>query len=314
MIYKVKTIVFFLLFIPIFVGAVYIQFLDVSTVTTNTVTIYDVTATFTGIDATSLKNITLAYIPENTSIDVNIKYVLQRLSRVATQIEATPTFGYIKVYFPTILTNESTKATLTEDIAKDLSLKIVLSKLPKGAKVEISSLYGFIVPHDDFKYDVIESPGGSFLVRFSLIKEGKIRGYFNVNLIAEYIRKIPVAARNINYGEQIKRDDVVFSDVNVLSLHGTPVDVSRLPMVAKKYFKVGEPIFEEFLEKVPDVVVGQLIFGYVELPGVKVHALLRAMESGNVGDVIKARNVDSGKIVYGVIVEGPMLKVVEVSK
>ncbi|MBT1247784.1 MULTISPECIES: flagellar basal body P-ring formation chaperone FlgA [unclassified Thermosipho (in: thermotogales)] len=309
-----KRVIFLFLLLPFFSFSMFIQFLDFSTVTTNSITVYDVAATFTGIDATSLKNITLAYIPEDTTLDVNVKYVLQRLSRVATQIEATPTFGYIKVYFPPVLTNESTTATLTEDFAKELSKKLVLSRLPDGATVKIVSTYGSIVQHDNFDYDVIESIGGSFLVRFSLKEKGRTRGYFNVNLIAEYIRKIPVAARNINYGEQIKKGDIVYSDINILSLHGTPVDISKLPMISKKYFKIGEPIYEEYLEEIPDVVVGQLVFGYVELPGVKVHALLRAMESGNVGDVIKARNVDTGKIVYGLVVKGPMLKVVEVSK
>lgn len=305
---------FLILIFPLFSFSMYIQFLDVATVTANNVTVFDVAATYTEIDATSLKNIVLAYIPEDTSIDINIKYILQRLSRVATKIEATPTFGNIKVVFPKILTDESTDSTLTYEYAKELSKKLVLSKLPPNSTVEIVSTYGKIVEHDNFNYDVIESVGGSFLVRFSLKQNGRTRGYFNVNLIAQCIRKIPVAARNINYGEQIDKDDIVFSDVNVLELNGTPVDISKLPMISKKYFKIGDPVFEEYLEEVPDVVVGQIIFGYVELPGVTVQVMLRALESGKIGDVIKARNIDSGKIVVGVIVEGPMLKVLEVSK
>ncbi|WP_126993227.1 flagellar basal body P-ring formation chaperone FlgA [Thermosipho globiformans] len=306
--------ILFVLLLPILSLSMYIQFLDVATVTRNEVTVFDVAATYTQIDATSLQNIVLAYLPENSSTDINIKYILQRLSRVATQIEATPTVGVVKVVFPNLLTSESSMSTLTVEQALKIATESALSMLPVNSTVEVTSTYGKIVEHDNFDYDVIQSVGGSFLVRFALKKDGRTVGYFNVNLIGKCIRKIPVAARNINYGDQVNLDDVTFADVNIFSLRGTPLDVSKLPMISRKYFKVGEPLFEEYFERVPDVVVGQVIVGYVELPGVIVKTMLRALESGNVGDVIKARNIESGKIVYGLIVEGPMLKVVEVSK
>ncbi|QTA38284.1 flagellar basal body P-ring formation protein FlgA [Thermosipho ferrireducens] len=310
-----KKFFLFLAFLgqAIVLGA-YIEFLPFATVTTNVVTVYDVSATYVTFDATTLRNIILAYIPENGKIDISVKYILQRLSRVTSDIEATPTEGFISVSYSPVVVSESTSSTLTVEKAYKMAKNLVLSSLPEGAYATITSSYGTIVEHDNYSIKLLGGAVGNFLVRFSLKKSGRTVGYYNINLKAELFRKIPVAARNINYGEQVTDKDIIRKSVNILSLHGTPVNVSELPMIARKSFKEGEAILKEYLDKIPDVVTGQLLIGIVELPGVKVTALLRAMEDGNIGDVIKARNVDTGKLVYGIIVKGPLLRVLEVLK
>jgi len=95
--------------------------------------------------------------------------------------------------------------------------------------------------------------------------------------------------------------------INDLNMFGTNIKLTELPLVAKKNFKAGEPIFKEYLQKIPYTVENQIIEGYVIVNGVLVKAKFKLLEDGDVGEAVKAINIETGKIVVGIIEEGPKL-------
>jgi len=184
---------------------------------------------------------------------------------------------------------------------------------------------------DDFQFFVERSYGfpedlKNFSIRITKISQsrlsvfikfqGKRISYVTLQLRLVSLRKVVVAARRINYGEIISKEDLEYARVNVFDVTGTYMENLEecVGKKARKMFNEGEVILQEFLEKTPDVVRGQIILAYVEFPGIKVMSLVRSMENGWIGETIAARNLETGKLVYGILEEGPFLRVLEVTR
>jgi len=184
---------------------------------------------------------------------------------------------------------------------------------------------------DDFQFFVERSYGfpedlKNFSIRITKISQsrlsvfikfqGKRISYVTLQLRLVSLRKVVVAARRINYGEIISKEDLEYARVNVFDVTGTYMKNLEecVGKKARKMFNEGEVILQEFLEKTPDVVRGQIILAYVEFPGIKVMSLVRSMENGWIGETIAARNLETGRLVYGILEEGPFLRVLEVTR
>ena len=184
---------------------------------------------------------------------------------------------------------------------------------------------------DDFQFFVERSYGfpedlENFSIRITKISQsrlsvfikfqGKRISYVTLQLRLVSLRKVVVAARRINYGEIISKEDLEYARVNVFDVTGTYMKNLEecVGKKARKMFNEGEVILQEFLEKTPDVVRGQIILAYVEFPGIKVMSLVRSMENGWIGETIAARNLETGRLVYGILEEGPFLRVLEVTR
>jgi len=184
---------------------------------------------------------------------------------------------------------------------------------------------------DDFQFFVERSYGfpedlKNFSIRITKISQsrlsvfikfqGKRISYVTLQLRLVSLRKVVVAARRINYGEIISKEDLEYARVNVFDVTGTYMENLEecVGKKARKMFNEGEVILQEFLEKTPDVVRGQIILAYVEFPGIKVMSLVRSMENGWIGETIAARNLETGRLVYGILEEGPFLRVLEVTR
>jgi len=184
---------------------------------------------------------------------------------------------------------------------------------------------------DDFQFFVERSYGfpedlKNFSIRITKISQsrlsvfikfqGKRISYVTLQLRLVSLRKVVVAARRINYGEIISKEDLEYARVNVFDVTGTYMENLEecVGKKARKMFNEGEVILQEFLEKTPDVVRGQIILAYVEFPGIKVMSLVRSMENGWIGETIVARNLETGRLVYGILEEGPFLRVLEVTR
>ncbi|SHH46026.1 flagellar basal body P-ring formation chaperone FlgA [Thermosipho atlanticus] len=304
MIRKILIVIFCLVLSTVF--SVSIEFLLQSTVTTNVVTVFDVAATFTGIDETILKDLKLVYLPDNASYDIDVRYILMELSKVATDIIATPTSGTIWVSN----VKELYPSTLTEDLAQEIAIQTILSKLPPEAEATITTVEGTITRHDKFSVNVIDTKTNTYFVRFSLLKEEMPVGYYDVTVYVKNIKRVFLAARKINYGEIVTEKDLIPSEINDYSLFGTVVDLSELPMIAKKDFEVGEPVFREYLQPLPYVVKGQIVEGYVKINNIVVKTKYMVLENGNLGDAIKAENMKTKEKVVGIVEEGPLLHVI----
>lgn len=181
-------------------------------------------------------------------------------------------------------------------------------------QVFVERSYGFPENLGNFSINITKiSPSRlSVFIKF----KGKRVSYLTLQLKLLSFKKVVVASRKINYNEIISKDDIKYAEVNILEVKGTYIENIEecIGKKVKKMFNKDEIILQEFLEKKPDVVKGQIILAYVEFPGIKVTSLVRSMENGWIGETITARNLETGRLVYGILEEGPLLRVLEVTR
>ncbi|MBO8161495.1 MAG: flagellar basal body P-ring formation protein FlgA [Thermosipho sp. (in: Bacteria)] len=283
-----------------------IEFKQQATVTTNVVTVFDIAATFTGIAEEVLKDISLVYLPDNSSFDLDVRYILLKLTELSTQIIATPTMGTVWVSNVFKLP----AATLTVDIANKIAVKTILAQYPYSAEATITSVNGTITDHDSFVLNILDLKNGNYLIKFLQKKDGIYIGEYDLTVYVKNMRKVYIAKRKISFGEVVTAEDLMEVVINDYSLFGHTFNLEELPMISRKNIEIGEPVFREYLEKLPYVVKGQIIDGYLQFNGVKVSSRFQVLENGSIGDVIKAKNIYTNQIVICYVESGPKLKII----
>ncbi|MFP4461751.1 MAG: flagellar basal body P-ring formation chaperone FlgA [Thermotogota bacterium] len=90
-----------------------------------------------------------------------------------------------------------------------------------------------------------------------------------------------------------------------------PVLAAQLPSdyVANYTISEGQVLEWSMLKKRDYVLKGQIISALVQLPGVEVTSKVEMLENGEIGKLVRAKNVDSGIIITGILDEGPILRV-----
>ena len=276
-------------------------------VTPGRVTLFNLAATYT--EATELlDSIVLAYLPEGT----------HTLS--ASYIESMAKRKGIEVSFESSVVTIYATGSIVEGEEEPPE---IFELLASSAMLDIASDVG--CPASDATYEILQISGNAssdVTYRYFKLGKGKFSvlgksedGYAYLLLDVKCYKEVPVAAKLIKYGEIIKPEFVILKKVNVLSMTETPASTQDVYYArALRMFKPGDVITQEGIKRKPDVVKGQIILAYVELPGLKITAFVEALQDAYIGEVLRARNVKSGKIVMGVLEEGPVLKVVEVKE
>ncbi len=274
-------------------------------VTPGRVTLFNLAATYTE-DPTLLSEITLAFLPEGTHT-LSASYIENMARRKG--VEVTFESSVITVVA------EATKVNAEEETPQ------IVLELASEVISEISSVSECL----DATYDILQVSGrGSEIRRLEYRKLGKglfsvlartDEGFLYMLLNVSCWKKGWIAKNLIRYGEVISPDLLEEATVDAFKVLGTPAS-SDLAFYARamRTFRPGDVIIEEGIRRKPDVVKGQVILAYVQLPALRITAFVRALHDAYVGEVLRAVNVSSGKIVEGVLEEGPMLKVLEVRR
>ena len=149
----------------------------------------------------------------------------------------------------------------------------------------------------------------SILVKFT--SDGFVPAYGRVNLEMALFRNIYVARRTIKSGERLSEKDISLMKWNVLGLAGNFTDDAQeiVGKIARKLFRENEPLDCYYLFKEPDVKVGQVLRAFIEIGGVTVTTLVRAMKDSYVGDVIAVRNIQTGFIFHGTLDDNLVVRV-----
>jgi flagella basal body P-ring formation protein FlgA len=197
------------------------------------------------------------------------------------------------------------------ELIQDFEKKIM--KEFKDVKIVWPDSYS--LPEEDksteYSYSYTRAGDRYINVLIKEISNGKVSRITNLRVELILTRMIVVAKRKINYGEIIGKDDIELKEVNIFGKKETFSD--SLENVAgkraKRSFAEGDPIALEFLEVPPYVTKGQIITAYVSINGITVTTFARLMEDGNIGEIVSARNVETGQLVYGVVEEGPKLRI-----
>ncbi len=128
---------------------------------------------------------------------------------------------------------------------------------------------------------------------------------YRISLYADVV----VARKYIPYGKKISNEDLATKKMNVYATstsYATSIKycVGKISMWS---FRKGQIISLNGLKTPPDVLTGEILIAYVSYPTMTVTTFVRAMQDGNVGQVIAVRNVSNGYMLYGTIERGPKI-------
>lgn len=257
-----------------------------------------------------LYRLVIAYVPSSVSyMELDSQVVVNLIKQNLKGYEIRASSDKIIVQRHENKTGETFKSL--SELIQDFEKKIM--KEFKDVKIVWPDSYS--LPEEDksteYSYSYTRAGDRYINVLIKEISNGKVSRITNLRVELILTRMIVVAKRKINYGEIIGKDDIELKEVNIFGKKETFSD--SLENVAgkraKRSFAEGDPIALEFLEVPPYVTKGQIITAYVSINGITVTTFARLMEDGNIGEIVSARNVETGQLVYGVVEEGPKLRI-----
>lgn len=257
-----------------------------------------------------LYRLVIAYVPSSVSyMELDSQVVVNLIKQNLKGYEIRASSDKIIVQRHENKTGETFKSL--NELIQDFEKKIM--KEFKDVKIVWPDSYS--LPEEDksteYSYSYTRAGDRYINVLIKEISNGKVSRITNLRVELILTRMIVVAKRKINYGEIIGKDDIELKEVNIFGKKETFSD--SLENVAgkraKRSFAEGDPIALEFLEVPPYVTKGQIITAYVSINGITVTTFARLMEDGNIGEIVSARNVETGQLVYGVVEEGPKLRI-----
>ncbi len=317
MVLNKSNLIVFLMLLVISVMAFSYSVSFKSTVTTSggPVTMLElVEASETDVSKDVLERIIVAYVPVNSSLSLNKRYLVnlikKRVGNVEAQIDDVPIV--IEAKSQEITTQGVIGQVLTADNINEVVLNELSKRYPEGTQFKLKNQIGQIIDHDNYSLFVQVSSKASPFVRITLKKGNRTVGYISLQYEAILLRKVAVASRKIERGEVIGARDVVYNEVNVLALNKVPVFEEDLPLLADKVFTKGEILDMRYTKDVPTVIKGQVVKAYSIVGGVTVSVLAQALEHGYVGNVISVKNLDNGSIIKGTVQQDGTVIVLEV--
>ena len=155
-------------------------------------------------------------------------------------------------------------------------------------------------------YSQMASKGG-FLVP---VRDGDQR---NIKWITGNIRVAkltPVANRLISQGERLQPSDLRMEMIDVSFAKDAGVKLDDVQgKIAARSIPVGTPVWASDLKREPAALRGQMIKAILGDEDFEITVSVQAEESGFVGDVIKVKNLDTQKLVSGVVLEKGLVKI-----
>jgi flagella basal body P-ring formation protein FlgA len=155
-------------------------------------------------------------------------------------------------------------------------------------------------------YSQLAAKGG-FLIP---LRDGDER---NVKWISGNIRVsrlTPVATRLISQGERVQTSDfrMEMTDVSFAKDSGVRLEDLQGHLAARS-IPLGSPVWSSDLKREPAAVRGQLIKGLLGDESFEISLNVQAEENGFVGDTIKCKNLDTQKIISGLVLEKGLVKI-----
>ena len=165
----------------------------------------------------------------------------------------------------------------------------------------------------DFKVRSLSSRPfrGPTVVRFELHVDGDLARSMTVTVDCRSYREVVVTTRAIRRGTLLDTDALIVEERDITSLkHGSFDALGDLTQLqAARPIGAGQVVSHRHVAPVPVVHRGDDIDMSVTTGTMSLVATGVAMEDGGVGERIRVRNLDSGKVVYGVIVDSSTIRI-----
>ena len=152
---------------------------------------------------------------------------------------------------------------------------------------------------------------GPTVVRVELQVAGETRRALTVTVDTRFFKEVLVTTRGIRRGEDFRADmfELIERDITA-EKDGYFTDFEALAgLQAKRPLGFDRILTHRYVEKVPVVHRGDEVQLVVVTGNMRISTLGIALQDGGLGTRIRVRNVDSGKILQGEIVDSTTLKV-----
>ena len=152
---------------------------------------------------------------------------------------------------------------------------------------------------------------GPSVVRVGIDVGGQTQRSMSVTADVRIWRPVVVASHMIKRGEEMALVGCELAERDVTQVRGAYYsDIKALEgMQARRTLSMGDIITDGHVEKIPIVRRGDAIRLVARAGRMNMSAAGEAMQDGGVGDRIRVKNSDSGKVVYGHILEDGAIQV-----
>lgn len=152
---------------------------------------------------------------------------------------------------------------------------------------------------------------GPSVVRVGIDVGGQTQRSMSVTADVRIWRPVVVASHMIKRGEEMAMVGCELAERDVTKVRAAYYsDIQVLEgMQARRTLSMGDIITDGHIEKIPIVRRGDAIRLVARAGRMNMSAAGEAMQNGGVGDRIRVKNSDSGKIVYGHILEDGAIQV-----
>ncbi|MCD6238570.1 MAG: flagellar basal body P-ring formation protein FlgA [Thermotogae bacterium] len=147
-----------------------------------------------------------------------------------------------------------------------------------------------------------------------LYEGSKFKRSLNFMFSVKKYKWMLVARKNISFNKVVEEKDVEMKRIEIsrdIMREGITDLSEALGKITRQYIRKGDPIFRRYLVVPPLIKMGDSILVYVKLNDMEVSVIARALTSGGKGDIVKLKNLKSGKIISA-IVKGKGIAIVPV--
>lgn len=158
----------------------------------------------------------------------------------------------------------------------------------------------------------ISQSGDKLFISVYVTDENYKKKYISITAEVAKYEKALIYSRDAKRGTVLNETFTEEATVNSLAIRYIPVDIQLLK--ERKYeltkdVKKGEIVNLTYLKKIPDIKAGDVLIVIVECEGIRITSIARAMTNANYGEIINARNTETGQIISGRLIEGPAVLV-----
>ena len=152
---------------------------------------------------------------------------------------------------------------------------------------------------------------GPTVLRATVLLDGKIQREMSVTADIRFFRPVLVASRSVRRGENLTAGMFEVAERDITSLkNGFYADVAELDNLrARRTVAVKNVLTHKHVEKVPVVQKGEQVVLVAQMENLRISTVGIALQDGGVGVRIRVRNQDSGKVIYGEVLDQQTVKV-----
>ena len=152
---------------------------------------------------------------------------------------------------------------------------------------------------------------GPTVLRMVIATQERTLQEMSVTADVRWFRPVLTATRGMLRGEELTAEMVELDERDVTrGRDGFFTDIAELDgLRTRRRVRPGDLLTQKHTERIPVVLRGGEITMVVETENLRISALGTALQDGGIGDRIRVRNADSGKVVYGEVIDPGVVRI-----